>query len=86
MSFIEALSVNIVEINLTNKVRNNPVPAGHHRVEGDPQLLDGLQDAARHCMLQQQGHAGRQDLHVRDEVLGRQQGQVFQDLHQLGSA
>lgn len=62
------------------------VPAGHHRVEGHPQLLDGLQDAARHCGLQQQGHAGRQHLHVRDEVLRRQQRQVLQDLHQLGSA
>lgn len=49
------------------------VPAGHHSVEAHPELVEGLQYSARHGRLQQESHAGREGLCIRDQVSGREQ-------------
>lgn len=64
----------------------SPVPAGHDGVEAHPELVERLQDPAGHGGLQQQRHAGRDGLGVRDQVPGGQQRQVLQDPHQPGAA
>lgn len=61
------------------------VPAGHDRVEADPQLVDSLKNAPRDGRLQQQSHAGGEGLGVRDQISRREQGQTFQDPHQPGT-